>query len=261
MSLTTPSEHLKRFHSPVFWCKDCLFKFNSSLSDKHLKLAKADHMKHCTKEITSRNLDMWIQTLVMDEEQYGRFKQRKWKQTEVPYKFNSHGGKESIPQRSWRQIRETIFPTGQASEATKLSRPPTVGQVDDEIQNVINSTGRRSSDFRQRTITEFRSPAMDAPSQADLPPIPASLTTADTSWYSTEFSTITDPQTWPSTLMDSNARLDTQEDAYSCGDAYSYGFGEATEQGESSSRRAPDPLQGQPFSNSLRGTGYWDARN
>lgn len=101
---------------------------------------------------------------------------------------------------------------------------------------------------------------MNAPSQADLPPIPASLTTADT-WYSTEFSTMTDPQTWPSTLIDSNARVDTQEDAYSCGDAYGYGFGDATEQGESSSRRAPDPLQGQPFSNSLRGTGYWDARN
>jgi hypothetical protein len=101
---------------------------------------------------------------------------------------------------------------------------------------------------------------MDAPSQVNLPPIPASLTT-DTSWLSTEFSTMTDPQTWPSTLMSSHAGVDTQGDAYSCGDAYSYGFGEATEYGESSSRRAPDPSQGQPFSNSLRGTGFWDATN
>jgi hypothetical protein len=238
-----------------------LFKFNSSLSDKHLKLAKVDHAQHCTKTFTSRSLDVWMQTYVMTDEQYDRFKLRRWKQTDVPYKLNSHGGKESVPERSWRQIRETIFPTTQTSEAIESSRPLTVGQVDDEIQNVINSTGRRPSDFRQRTITEFRSPAMDAPSQADLPPIPASLTTADTSWYSTEFSTMTDPQTWPSTLMDSNVRVDIQEDAYSCGDAYSYGFGEATEQGESSSRRAPDTLQGQPFSNSLRGAGYWDTRN
>lgn len=258
MSLTLPSEHVKRFHSPAFWCKDCLFKFNSSLSDKHLKLAKDDHAQHCTKRFTSRSLDVWIQTHVMSEEQYDRFKQRRWKQTEVLSQPNIHGGRLSISQRSWRQIRETIFPTAQAIEATELSRLPTVGQVDDGIQNVINSTGRRSSDFRQMTITEFSSPTMDAPSQANLPPIPASLTT-DTSWLSTEFSTLTDPQTWPSTLMSSHAGVDTQEDVYSCGDAYSYDFGEATDYGESSSRRAPDPSQGQPFSNSLRGAGFWDA--
>ncbi|KAM0194807.1 hypothetical protein ACHAPA_009155 [Fusarium lateritium] len=195
----------------------------------------------------------------MDEEQYDRFK--RWKQTEVPYEFNSHGGKESIPQRSWRQIRETIFPTPQESEAPALSRPSAFGQVNDEIQSVINSTERRPSDFRQRTIIEFRSPSMDAPARADLPPIPASLTTADdVSWFSTGFSAMTDTQTWDSTLIDSNTGVDAQEDAYSCGDTYGYDFGEAAEQGESSSRPAPDISQGQPFSNSLKGAGYWDSR-
>ncbi|KAM0236949.1 hypothetical protein ACHAP5_009235 [Fusarium lateritium] len=202
----------------------------------------------------------------MDEEQYDRFKLRRWKQTDVPYQFNSHGGRESIPQRSWRQIRETIFPTSQESEATALSRLPTFGQVNDEIQSVINSTERRPSDFRQRTIIEFSSPAMDAPTRADPSPIPASLTTADdTSWLSTDFSAMTDPQTWASTLMDSSTGVgvqeDAQEDVYSCGDPYSYDFGEAAEHGESSSRPAPDISQGQLFSNYLEGAGDWDSHN
>ncbi|KAM0479144.1 hypothetical protein ACHAP7_005753 [Fusarium lateritium] len=262
MLLTRPSEHIKRFHSPLFWCKVCFFKFNSSLSDKNLKLVKADHAKHC-KDFTPKRLDMWVQTYVMDEEQYDRFK--RWKQTEVPYEFNSYGGKESIPQRSWRQIRETIFPASQEIQASVLSIPSTSSQVNDGIQSVINLTERRSSDFRQRTISEFRSPAMDAPTRADLPPIPVSLTTADdNSWFSTPFSKMTDLQTWPSTLMDSStgvgAQEDAQEDAYSCGDTYGHGFGEAAEQGESSSRPAPDISQGQPFSNSLKGAGHWDSR-
>lgn len=238
-----------------------MFKFNSSLSDKHLKLAKTDHAQDCVKRFTSRSLDDWIQTHVMTEEQYDRFKLRRWKQTDVPYKFNSDGGKENLSERSWRQIRETIFPTTRSSEAIESSRLPTVGQVDDEIQNVINSTGRRSSDFRQMTITEFGTPAMDAPSQANVPPIPVSWTTTDdTSWF-TELSTTTDPQTWPSTLIDSSAGVGAQEDAYIGGDAYGYGFGEVAEQGEPSSRRTPDPLQWQPFSNYLEGTGHWDAAN
>lgn len=47
----------------------------------------------------------------MDEDKYERFKNKGWKSTKVPEKLNNDGTRETGPQRSWRQIRETIFPT------------------------------------------------------------------------------------------------------------------------------------------------------
>ncbi|RGP77969.1 pfs domain [Fusarium longipes] len=46
----------------------------------------------------------------MDEEQYDRFKDTRWKKTVIPDGPSRSSGTETRSQKSWRQIRETIFP-------------------------------------------------------------------------------------------------------------------------------------------------------
>ncbi|KAF4428917.1 carbohydrate-binding module family 21 [Fusarium austroafricanum] len=104
-------EHLKRCHSPLFWCKDCHQKFNSSLSDHALNLTRADHENACSKNPTKKNQKLWEQSYIIDDDQYKRLKTPGWKQTNVPRKLSDDGTKESVSRRSWRQIRETVFPT------------------------------------------------------------------------------------------------------------------------------------------------------
>ncbi|PNP82722.1 hypothetical protein FNYG_03953 [Fusarium nygamai] len=46
----------------------------------------------------------------MSQAQYDAFKGHRWKRTSVAHELNDKGGKESVSQRKWRQIRDTIFP-------------------------------------------------------------------------------------------------------------------------------------------------------
>ncbi|KAF5677340.1 hypothetical protein FHETE_1852 [Fusarium heterosporum] len=181
----------------------------------------------------------------MTEAQYNAFKQRKWKQTDVPCLL-VNGGKETVSERSWRQILETIFPTSYADEASEpCDGSSIVGQFDVGIRNVITSSEARPSVVMGELITQFKGPPrIDTTPRAALPPIPTSFTTAD----DTSNDLWTDQQTQPSTLMNSHSGIDGQEDALS------YGAGEPADQ-DNFARPPSDGFQEQLGFDHLTGTG------
>ncbi|KAF4950540.1 hypothetical protein FSARC_13163 [Fusarium sarcochroum] len=247
------NEHLKRFHSPIFWCKQCLHKFNSSSTDKLLRLDRTDHARNCPGKPSPKNKERRDRCYVMSEEQYNRFKSRKWKQTSVLVQRNQNGGKESLPQKSWRQIRETIFPgtatSGGESSATQAA-PPSAGQSSQEIMAFLET---RSSDVMPRLITQFGSPALYfSPQQVELDRISGTNTTK----LSTAFSELTNPLTRPSTLDCSYSYVGTDVP----GDTDSFGIGGAAEQ-ETLSSRAYNLPEGDQPSDSVFGTGQWEDSN
>ncbi|KAM0287156.1 hypothetical protein ACHAO9_007916 [Fusarium lateritium] len=126
-SIEKHNAHIKRFHSPHFWCNDCFWKFNSSLSDRMLQLAKKEHEAMCLKQPSSKGRALREESYIIDEALYKRFWKREWKQTPVPYMFKEGRWKESIPQRSWRQILEMIFPS-------------TIAAVEDKSDNLAHFT-------------------------------------------------------------------------------------------------------------------------
>ncbi|KAF4456766.1 hypothetical protein F53441_1202 [Fusarium austroafricanum] len=234
------SEHLKRCHSPLFWCMGCLQKFNSSLSDHALSLTRADHK--CTKTPTKKNQDLWDKSYVIDEESYGRLKSPGWKQTSVPHELEN-GGKERVSRRSWRQIRETIFPTpstvvpvttDELVPRAGSERPVFLGQFDRGLHvPTQQETNPTSSYFFKADLYT-----------ADL------LTVDSTSRVSTIMSEGTAPQTQPSTVAFSHAGADGKENAY--------GFDvEETAELETSHNHFLDPLQGQLSVDSVSGAGEW----
>ncbi|KAF4996453.1 hypothetical protein FGRMN_4511 [Fusarium graminum] len=215
------------------------------MTDHLLNLAKNDHLNTCSRTPTARSRGLREKAFVMSEAQYDAFKQRQWKQTVVPCLL-VNGGKETVPERSWRQISATIFPPGDANGATKSCHGSSIDiQLDNGFRDTLNTSRERPPGVIERLLTEFEGPpGMNNHRQAAQPPIPTSFTTADDA--STDF--WTDQQTQLSTLINSHTGVDGQEDALS------YGIGEAVEQ-DILAHRSSDDSGDQPLLDHLTGTG------
>ncbi|KAF5546074.1 pfs domain-containing protein [Fusarium phyllophilum] len=104
------NEHIKRVHSPALWCSDCLKKFNPAMSAAALEREKEYHAAICPKEPSDKNGALRENSFVLSQAQYDVFQKLSWKQAAVSHELGKEGGNESVAQRSWRQIRDTIFP-------------------------------------------------------------------------------------------------------------------------------------------------------
>ncbi|KAM0550590.1 hypothetical protein ACHAPJ_008848 [Fusarium lateritium] len=256
------SEHLKRFHSPIFWCKQCLHKFNSSWTEKVLSLDRADHDRNCPGTPSLKNQERKDGCYVMSDDQYNRFESRKWKKTIVPVQPNDNGEKESLPQKSWRQIRETIFPTifptiaTTRVESTATQAAPT--QAGQSPQEIVAFLETRSSDVMPRLITQFGSPASYASPQAPEQDRVSgtNTTTEDFSQLPTLFSEPTNPPTRPSTLNYAYSYSGTDGP----GDTDSYGIGGVAEPEPLPNRARDLPEEDQLFP-SVFGAGQWGNDN
>ncbi|KAJ4247794.1 hypothetical protein NW762_013003 [Fusarium torreyae] len=248
------NEHLKRFHSPIFWCKQCLHKFNSSWTEKVLSLDRADHDRYCLGTPSQKNQERRDRCYVMSEEEYNRFESRKWKKTIVPVQPEDNGEKETLPHKSWRQIRETIFPTiaETGDESTATHAAPS--KADQSPQDIVAIVETRSSEVMTRLITQFGSPARYAsPQVPELDRISGTnTTTEDFSQLSTLFSESTNPPTRPSTLNYTYSYSGTD----GLGDTDSYGIGGVAEP-EPLPNRAHDLPEDDQLFPSVFGAGQW----
>ncbi|QPC73036.1 hypothetical protein HYE68_003788 [Fusarium pseudograminearum] len=198
------NEHLKRCHSPVYWCEKCLYKFNTSLPEGSLELIKAGHDKNeCKGKPSPDSLLAWSGHWIMDQDQYHRFKVVGWRHTHVPNPIFINGKKEPKPMTSWRRIRETIFP---GSSIELNAEPVAPGRT---TEDVITMVGGRPSVMPQ--VPDVLAHGTDLSQR--LMPIPPSMTT-DASQLSTEFSWETSFQTDPSSLMLSYLGADGQHETY-----------------------------------------------
>ena len=197
---STTSEHLKRCHSSDFWCLKCLHKFNCSLPAGPLGLAKKEHDKtQCPGKPSQENQQLWDSTWIMTSEQYHRFKDRGWKKTPVSNEVLRGREKESVPQTSWRRIRETIFPGSEAAREDIRG-----------MRDVMDKVKNRSSLIIQ---PDFQAPSADAMQPAWLNVFPPSLTTDD-SQRSIIFSEGTGLETHPSSRVWSRSGGDEQHQIY-----------------------------------------------
>ncbi|RGP79050.1 hypothetical protein FLONG3_2956 [Fusarium longipes] len=196
-SIEKHNEHLKRCHSPIFWCAKCLHKFSCG-SMNALRLAKIDHeTNHCPISPSENNKKVREGAWVMSQEQYDRFKDRGWKKTTVPPLPSDKA--ETVPQKSWRQIRETIFPEIDLTEPTEPHLSPE--GIPKEFEN-------RPTPIIRAMLTEFL-PAATLPEW----PITESLTTfEDMAQLSTLFSGETESRTNPSSFVHSNFGNDRLEE-------------------------------------------------
>ncbi|CVK86562.1 uncharacterized protein FMAN_06169 [Fusarium mangiferae] len=224
------NEHIKRCHSPFLWCSDCLKKFNSSMSAEALKREKEYHAVICPKEPSEKNKALREKAYVIDEARYELCKKLGWKQTAASHELNKEtGGKECVSQRSWRQIRDTIFP----------SDTVTVDESHELVARVENET--RNEMF----LTQFRDSDSLVPTQIQMNTICQPPPTADnTSHVSTVLSEVTAPLTGPTTIAPSDPGPDGKDDIF--------GF-------------LPYPpvpnVQEYESANSLTGAGKWDTSN
>ncbi|EGU72514.1 hypothetical protein FOXB_16977, partial [Fusarium oxysporum f. sp. conglutinans Fo5176] len=109
--LSAHNVHLNRCHSPMDWCKDCLQKVCCDLREEAVAKAMAIHEESCTKNPTEKNKLRWQKHYIIDDGVWMEFKRKKWKDIDVPKKFDQDGHREPVPQRRWRQISELIFPS------------------------------------------------------------------------------------------------------------------------------------------------------
>ncbi|KAI1012463.1 hypothetical protein LB504_013134 [Fusarium proliferatum] len=133
----------QRCHSPLLWCNDCLKKFNSSMSRDALKREKEHHKAICPKEPSEKNKALRERTYVIDEARYELCKKLGWKQTAASHECDKEtGSRECVSQRSWKQIRDTIFPndTITVDESHEL-----VARVEkrDEKRDVLGAVSRQ----------------------------------------------------------------------------------------------------------------------
>ncbi|KAI1062938.1 hypothetical protein LB507_005565, partial [Fusarium sp. FIESC RH6] len=141
-----PSEHIKRCHTPEFWCDVCLHKFNCSLPPGPLRLAKQEHKRtQCPGESSEENRKMWADSFVMSQEQYERFKGRRWKKTEVSKLVSK---KETVAETTWMRIRETIFPGSEAGalseERFQAAQPPNLDNNIYPVDQIVSEREERS---------------------------------------------------------------------------------------------------------------------
>jgi hypothetical protein len=203
-----------------------LYKFNSSLSDQDLNSIKALHEGTCPKQPSKKNKKSKEKSYIIDEAQYERLKNPGWKQTSVPHERNEDGGKENVSERSWRQIRETIFPS-------------TIG-------NVVASAENRPKN--EMFLMQFGN--LHVPTQQEMNPNSLSLPTGDdTSHLSTILSAVTGPQTYPSTVAFSDPGAGSK-------DIYNFGLADLADQDPV--YHPPPDIPEHESSSSLTGTGEWD---
>ncbi|KAF4969081.1 hypothetical protein FSARC_3604, partial [Fusarium sarcochroum] len=111
-------------------------KHNSS-NLKLLDVNKADHATFCAGTPSQENKERRDRCYIMSEDQYARFQSWGWRQTAVPTRLNEIGSKEATAQRSWRQIRETIFPSfDRAEEEFGMTRPDSSSVFTMEEKNI-----------------------------------------------------------------------------------------------------------------------------
>ncbi|KAF5625700.1 hypothetical protein F52700_9066 [Fusarium sp. NRRL 52700] len=225
------SEHIKRCHNPFLWCNDCLKKFNSSLSRDALEREKKYHKAICPKEPSEKNKTLRERAYVIDEARYELCKKLGWKQTAASHELNREtGGKECVSQRSWRQIRDTIFPndTVTVDESHEL-----VARVENETRN-------------EMFLTQFRD--SHVPTQIEISTISQPPPTVDnTSHLSTILSEVTAPLTGPTTIAFSDPGPDGLFPREM--DNFDYGL------------LPPPNFQDPESGNSLTGAGKWHTWN
>jgi hypothetical protein len=238
------SEHIKRCHSLDYWCEKCLQKFNTSLPKKNLGHAKKEHKKECKRKPSPENVDIWNGHYILDQEQYHRFKVVGWRNTPVPNPIFINGKKETVPRRSWRKIRETIFP---GSEIELNIEPVAPYRSAEDVVAIVGS--RRSAIMPQ--YTDVPAPSTDLSQMSRLMPISPSMTTY-MSYPSTQLSWETDSQTLPSSHVLSYSGTDGQQETHGiefgnlAGPEYSF-----------PQLRALEEYQGPQSSESLSGAGGW----
>ncbi|KAF5642603.1 hypothetical protein F25303_6472 [Fusarium sp. NRRL 25303] len=237
--LTTLSEHIKRCHSPFLWCNDCLKKFNSSMSREALEREKIYHKAICPKEPSEKNKALREKAYIIDEARYELCKKLGWKQTAASHELNKEtGGKECVSQRSWRQIRDTIFP----------SDTVTVDESHELVARVENET--RNEMF----LMQFRDRDSLVPTQIQMNTISQPPPTVDnTSHLSTVLSEVTAPLTGPTTIAFSDPGPDGKDDMFGL-------FPREMENLDHTFSLIPNS-QDHESANSLTGAGEWDTRN
>ncbi|KAF5553818.1 hypothetical protein FMEXI_2252 [Fusarium mexicanum] len=202
----------------------------NSMSREALEREKEYHKAICPKEPSEKNKALREKAYIIDEARYELCKKLGWKQTAASHELNREtGGKECVSQRSWRQIRDTIFPSDivTVDESQEL-----VARVENEKRN-------------QMFLTQFRGRDSLVPTQIEMNTISQPPPTADnTSHLSTVLSEVTAPLTGPTTIAFSDPGPDGKDDTF--------GF-------------LPYPslpnFQEHESANSLTGTGKWDTGN
>ncbi|KAG8666882.1 hypothetical protein FPOAC1_011704 [Fusarium poae] len=237
------NEHLKRCHSLVFYCEKCLFKFNSSLPEKNLGYAKKQHEQECKYEPSPENLKARKDHWLMDSDQYHRFKVVGWRNTPVPNLIFINGEKESLSKRSWRRIRETIFP---GSEEPVIEPHAGPAASDQTIEAVMAMVERRMSVMPQHP--NIREPSTDPRQRLKLVHIAPSTT--DISQPSAQFSCESDSLTHPSSYVLSHSGADGHQETYGAE------YGNTKDPADSFSW-VLEEYQGPQPSESLSGTGSW----
>jgi len=168
-----------------------------------LRLAKEEHdKKQCPGKPSQENQQLWDSTWIMTPEQYGRFKDRQWKKTPVSNGILLDGKKESVPQTSWRRIRETIFPGTEA--ARERIR---------EMKDVMDKVKNRPPGVMLQLQSDFQAPSADSMQPAWPKASPPSLPT-DESQLSIIFSEETHFGTLPSSHVWSQSGGDEQHQPY-----------------------------------------------
>ncbi|XEU95843.1 hypothetical protein FSHL1_001128 [Fusarium sambucinum] len=238
------NEHLKRCHSLVYWCSICLYKFNNSLPEKNLSHAKKEHEKECKHKPSPENLQVRNGHWLMDKDQYHRFKVVGWRKTHVSNPIFINGEKESLSKRSWRRIRETIFPGSEEAVIELNAEPAAPHQTTEDVMAIVES--RRSAIMPQ--LTDIPAPSTGQRQRSRLVPIPPSTT--DMSQLSTQFSWETDSLTDPSSHVLSHSGADGHQETY--GAEYGNSAGPAE-----SFAWVWEECQGQQPSDSLNGAGGW----
>ncbi|KAF9766221.1 hypothetical protein IL306_001403 [Fusarium sp. DS 682] len=206
------------------------------MSDHVLQREKEHHEGICPKQPSSKSRALREESYVIDEARYERYKKLGWKKTDVGHKLNERGGKENVSQRSWRQIRETIFPSDVVTvdESHEL-----VARVEREPRN-------------EMFLTQFRN--SHVPTQIEINPNSRPFLTADnTSHLSTIMSEVTAPLTGPTTIALSDPGPDVRDDTFR------FHSGETTH--VDYLYPPTRAVQEQGSSASLTGTGQWDTGN
>ncbi|KAJ4084997.1 hypothetical protein NW760_000478 [Fusarium oxysporum] len=233
------NEHIKRCHSPFLWCNDCLKKFNSSMSREALEREKEYHKAICPKKPSEKNKALRERAYIIDEARYERCRKLGWKQTAASHELDKNNGKkECVSQRSWRQIRDTIFPndTVTVDESHEL-----VARVENETRN-------------EMFLAQFQDRNSHVPTQIEISTISQPPPTADnTSHLSTILSEVTAPLTGPTTIAFSDPGPDGKDDMFEF---------LPREMENLDYVLPPIPnFQEYEFANSLTGTGEWDTGN
>lgn len=148
----------------------------------------------------------------MNSEQYNRFKDRGWKKTDVSNEVLLGCDKDSVPQKSWRKIRETIFPGSDDAAIRRRRSELEASRRTEDIRVMVAQVDSRPSILSQLRI-DFQAPSADA-MQPPLPnAFPPSVPTDD-SQLSIIFSEGTDFGTHLSSRVWSHSGGDEQDQPY-----------------------------------------------